>query len=83
MKKYLTTLRPQSKWHTTKDAIKCGHVVWILENNSPRGLWPLGLVTVVDPGSDTVVRKCKLNFKTGETVRSAHQVCPLECNGNL
>ena len=44
MKECLPTLRPQSKWHTTKDATKCGQVVWILENNSPRGLWPLDLV---------------------------------------
>ena len=47
MKEYLPTLRPQSKWHTTKDPIMKGQVVWILENNSPRGLWPLGLVTEV------------------------------------
>ena len=45
MKEYLPTLRSQSKWHTAKDAIKCGgQVLWILENNSPRGLWPLGIV---------------------------------------
>ena len=42
MKEYLPTLRPQSKWHTTKDEFKCGQVVLILEHNSPRGLWPLG-----------------------------------------
>ena len=83
MKEYLPTLRPQSKWHTTKDPIMEGQVVWILENNSPRGLWPLGLVTEVYPGSDNIVRKCKLKTKTGETVKSAHQLCPLECNGNL
>ena len=83
MKEYLPTLRPQSKWHTTKDPIMKGQVVWILENNSLRGLWPLGLVTEVYPGSDNIVRKCKLKTKTGETVKSAHQLCPLECNGNL
>ena len=83
MKEYLPTLRPQSKWHTTKDPIMKGQVVWILENNSPRVLWPLGLVTEVYPGSDNIVRKCKLKTKTGETVKSAHQLCPLECNGNL
>ena len=40
MKEYLPTLRPQSKWHTTKDPIMKGQVLWILENNSPRELWP-------------------------------------------
>ena len=69
----LPTLRPQSKWHTTKDPIMKGQVVWILENNSLRGLWPSGLVTEVYPGSDNIVRKCKLKTKTGETVKSAHQ----------
>ena len=83
MKEYLPTLRPQSKWHTTKDPIMKGQVAWILENNSPRGLWPLGMVTEVYPGSDNIVRKCKLKTKTGETVKGAHQLCPLECNGNL
>ena len=77
MKEYLPTLRPQSKWYTTKDAIKCGQVVWILENNSPRRLRPLGLVTEVFPGSDNIVRKCKLKTKT------AHQLCLLEWNESL
>ena len=49
MKEYLTTLRTQSKWHTFKDRMMKGRVVWILEKNSPRGLWPLGLVTEVYP----------------------------------
>ena len=83
MKEYLPTLRPQTKWHSTKDPIMKGQVVWILENNSPRGLWPLGLVTEVYSGSDNFVRKCKLKTKTGETVKSAHQLCPLECKGIL
>ena len=83
MNEYLPTLRPQSKWHTTKDAIKFGQVEWILENNLPRALWPLGLVTEVYPGSDNVVRKCKLKTKTGQTAESGLHLCPLECNGNL
>ena len=83
MKEYLLTLRPQSKWHTTKNPIMKGRVVWILENNSPRGLWALGLVAEVYPGSDNIVRKFQLKTKTSETVKSAHQLCPLECNGNL
>ena len=60
-----------------------GQVVWILENNSPRGQWPLGLLTEVYPESDNIVRKSKLKTKTGETVKSAHQLCPLEGNGHL
>ena len=83
MKEYLPTLRPQSKGHTTKDPFMKGQAVWILEDNSPRGLWLLGLVTEVYPGSDNIVRKCKLKTKTGETVKSAHQLCPPGCNGNL
>ena len=70
------------KWQTTKDASKCGQVVWILEKNSHKGLWSLGLVTE-GPGPDIIIRMCKLQTKTGETVKSAQKLCPLECNGNL
>ena len=53
MNEYLPTSRLQSKWHTTKAASVVK--VWILENNSPRGIWCLGLMTEVYPGSDNIV----------------------------
>ena len=51
LKEYLPTLRTRSKWHKTVDQLK-GDVVWILQNNSPRGQWPIGLVERALRGPD-------------------------------
>ncbi|XP_075250886.1 uncharacterized protein LOC142343085 [Convolutriloba macropyga] len=37
LKEYLPTLRQCRKWHSTIDLIEVGDMVWILENNTPRG----------------------------------------------
>ncbi|XP_075261131.1 uncharacterized protein LOC142352862 [Convolutriloba macropyga] len=40
LKDYLPTLRQRRKWHSTVDGTKVGDMVWILENNTPRGICP-------------------------------------------
>ena len=60
LKEYLPTLRTRSKWHKTFDQLKEGDVVWILQNNSPRGQCPIGLVERAIRGPDGEVRSCFL-----------------------
>ena len=38
LKEYLPTLRQHRKWHSAVDGIEVGDMVWILENNTPRGI---------------------------------------------
>ncbi|XP_075250854.1 uncharacterized protein LOC142343052 [Convolutriloba macropyga] len=44
LKEYLPTLRQRRKWHSTVDGIEVGDMVWIQENNTPRGIWPVDRV---------------------------------------
>ena len=42
LKEYLPTLTERRKWHSTVGWIELGGMEWILEDNTPRKIWPLG-----------------------------------------
>ena len=71
LKEYLPTLRQRQKWHSTVDGIEVGDIVWILENNTPRGIWPVGRVQKVNKGKDNVVRSCLVKTTKGDSVKPA------------
>lgn len=59
----------QRKWHRAGRNLQVGDVVLILDRNTLRGEYRLGLVQKVYPGSDGKVRKVQLsykNYKVGE-----------------
>ena len=68
---YLPTLRQRRKWHSTVDGIEVGDMVWIVENNTPRGVWPVGRVQKVNEGKDYVVRSCLVKTSRGGFVKPA------------
>ena len=72
LKEYLPTLRTRSKWHQTFDQLKEGDVVWILQNNSPRGQRPIGLVERAIRVPDGEVRSCRLKTHQGRAHKPAH-----------
>ena len=69
LKEYLPTLRQRRKWHSTVDGIEIGDMVWILENNTPRGIWPVGRVQKVNKGKDNVVSSCLVKTSRGDFVK--------------
>ncbi|XP_075261511.1 uncharacterized protein LOC142353149 [Convolutriloba macropyga] len=71
LKEYLPTLRQRRKWHSTVDGIEVGDMVWILENNTPRGIWPVGRVQKVNKGKDNVARSCLVKTSKGDFVKPA------------
>ena len=80
LKEYLATLRTKSKWHMTSDQLKEGDVVWIRQNNKPRGQWPIGLVEPAIRGPDGEVRSCypqnasRKNTQTSSDAKSHHRI---------
>ena len=44
---------------------------WILENNTPRSIWPIGRVQKVSKGKDNVVRSCLVKTSRGDFVKPA------------
>ena len=61
----------QRKWHRSSRNLQPGDVVLVMDQNSLRGVYKLGLVREVFPGRDGFVRKVSIsykNFKIGEKV---------------
>ena len=65
---YLPTLQTRSKWTTVKDNLKINDVVLVVDEDSPRGQWPLGLVLSVETSNDGLVRAAEVRCN-GKTKR--------------
>ncbi|KAK7879199.1 hypothetical protein WMY93_034023 [Mugilogobius chulae] len=74
---YLTGLQLGQKWRKTTDNIALGRVVMIVDANLPRGLWPVGIITKVFPGSDGVVRAAEVTVKDSTYVRPVTKLVEL------
>ncbi|XP_063720246.1 uncharacterized protein LOC134846785 [Symsagittifera roscoffensis] len=56
MKEFLPTLLPRQRWTKKTPPIKIGKIVWILQDMTPRGLWPIGRITRNKPTDDDQIR---------------------------
>ena len=70
VKEYLTTLSRRSKWSNSNDRpLKVDDIVWVLKDQTPRGIWPLRRVTETTPGRDGETRVVKVKTAYGTFVR--------------
>jgi hypothetical protein len=58
----LPSLTERSKWFAHQPSLKVGDLVLVMEQNTPRGQWPRGIVTEVIPSSDEVCRIAKVKL---------------------
>ena len=65
LKDYLPTLTTRTKWTKPTQNIQIGYLVWLLEDLTPRSLWPLGRVLRTFPGLDGIVRSCEIQTNRG------------------
>ena len=56
MKEFIPTLLPRQRWTKKTPPIKIGEIVWILQDMTPRGLWPIGRITGNKPTDDDQIR---------------------------
>ena len=77
---YLSSLQKRCKWQRASPNLNNGDLVLIIDENSPRGMWPLGLVTQVNVGQDGFVRSARLKTQTTELVRPISKLVYLECS---
>ena len=77
-KEYLPTLLARQKWRNETNNLEVGDVVLIVDENTPRGLWPLARVVQVHPGSDGRVRSADVKTATSTYTRPANKLCLLE-----
>ncbi|GBL89761.1 hypothetical protein AVEN_149075-1 [Araneus ventricosus] len=74
---YLSELQQRNKWQFQKKNVKVGDLVVLIEDNMPTFKWPLGRVTKIYSGNDTLIRVVKVQTQNGEYKRAISQVCLL------
>lgn len=79
LKEYIPELQRRSKWYLKQENVKVGDVVLLQEENTPRFLWPLGLVVEVKEGRDKLVRTVKVKTQSTCLVRPVSKIVRLEC----
>ena len=62
------TGRLRQKWNNDVRDVKVGDLVFIVNENSPRGSWPMGIVIDTSSGRDGHVRSARIMTKTTQLV---------------
>ena len=78
LKEYLPELQKRNKWQREQRNVKVGDVVLIMDENTPRGIWPMGQVVEVNEGRDGLVRSARVRTKSTELVRPITKLVVLE-----
>lgn len=55
-----------------------GDIVLVVDEMTPRKMWPLGRVTGLNVASDGLVRSVEVKLQSGVLVRPVHKLCLLE-----
>ena len=77
-KEYLPTLSNRQKWRSTsKEILKEGDLVWLIEDSNKRGHYNLGRVTETIDGSDGVIRSAIVQTKDGVYKRPVVKLAPV------
>lgn len=78
VREYLPELQVRSKWHRQKENLRVGDFVLLLNEDTPRTLWPRGLVSEVFRSGDGLVRSVQVKTKSRSFVRPVNKVVLLE-----
>ena len=81
-REYLPQLHMRSKWLMACRNVRVGDLMLIMDEHTPRSLWPLGLVIDVNVGRDGLVRSVRLKTKSTESVRPVTKIVFLEAFGD-
>ena len=78
LREYIPELQKRNKWLNQQYNVKVGDLALIIDENTPRCLWPLGLVTDVKLGRDNLVRSVTVKTKSTSFVRPVSKIVMLE-----
>jgi hypothetical protein len=78
IREYLPELQRRQKWLKIHKNVKMGDLVLITDENTPRYLWPLGLVAKTKEGSDGLVRSVEIKTKSTTFIRPITKIVLLE-----
>ena len=75
---YLPLLQQRQKWFNPKRNFAVGDTVIVVDDSSPRNVWPIGRITEVFPDNRGMVRRVKVQTKTSTLERPITKLCLLE-----
>lgn len=75
VREYLPLLQERQKWHEIKRNLQIGDVVLIVDSNSPRNSWPMGIICETIPDSNGLVRQVKVKTATNILIRPVDKLC--------
>ncbi|XP_076036050.1 uncharacterized protein LOC143022003 [Oratosquilla oratoria] len=75
---YLVELQRRQKWNSESPNLSVGDLVLIMNENSPRGSWPLGRVQEVRVSRDGLVRSARLKTQLSELTQPITKLVFLE-----
>lgn len=78
MKDYLPALQTRQKWSVPRRNFAVGDLVLVVDEKTPRGRWPMGLIEEVFPNSHGHVRSVKVKTATSVYRRDIRKLCLLE-----
>ncbi|XP_068674720.1 uncharacterized protein [Montipora foliosa] len=78
-REYLPMLQERMKWRSFRRNLSVGDIVLVVDDSSPRCLWPLRRVLEVFPNKhDGCVRVARVKTKSGSLLRPITKLCLLE-----
>lgn len=75
---YLPELQRRQKWMSEVRSVQIGDLVLIKSEVTPRGVWPMGLVTEIKHSSDGLVRTVTVKTRSTHLVRPVTKIVLLE-----
>ena len=80
LREYVWTLNARKKWNKPEAKLEVDDIVWVLEEWTPRGIWPLGRVTRTFTGPDKTARSCEVKTALGFLARPAVKLAHVSRN---
>lgn len=77
-REYLPALQTRQIWQKPIRNVAVNDLVLMVEDNVPRGRWPLAIVTEVKTSDDGHVRSCSVRAGNSSYDRPIHKLCLLE-----
>ena len=74
---YLPILQERQKWNNVKRNLHVGDVVLVVDSNSPRNSWPMGLVHALIPDRNGLVRQVKVKIGSTILTRPIDKLCTI------
>ena len=78
MREYIPSLQWRQKWLTNHWNFQENNLVLIKDDHLPRSHWPLGRVTKVFQGKDSIIRSVEIKLPNSKVLQSSAKLCLLE-----